>query len=155
MTRSAEHSDDLEEIYPRECLELLATAVVGRLGVVVLGRPEIFPVNYALDASRSVILRTSLGTKFTAAINHHVAFEVDRFDAHARTGWSVVVHGVAHQTNAVSKSERPLLPWLDPVPYLVRIAHISISGRRIIDPTKVVDPTEAVVGYGDERWQPV
>jgi nitroimidazol reductase NimA-like FMN-containing flavoprotein (pyridoxamine 5'-phosphate oxidase superfamily) len=35
----------LEEIESGECFEFLAAERVGRLGVVLAGRPEIFPVN--------------------------------------------------------------------------------------------------------------
>jgi uncharacterized protein len=131
MSAMCHGSDRIEEIYPRECLELLATEQVGRIGVVVMGRPEIFPVNYSLDASNSVILRSGLGTKLSAATNHHVVFEVDRFDVAMESGWSVVVHGVAHQTGGVREGPRPLTPWLQPALYLLRIAHTAISGRRV------------------------
>jgi len=149
MTETAKGTGHLEEIYPRECLELLATEQVGRIGVVVRGRPEIFPVNYSLDASNSVVLRTALGTKLSAAVNHHVVFEVDRFDVATSTGWSVVVHGVAHQTAVVTEGPRPVEPWREATPYLVRIAHISISGRRIGHDAGAPQSAEAV------RWQPV
>lgn len=125
------HKEQLESIDAAECQELLAGEQVGRLGVVVGGRPEIFPVNYSLDASRSVIIRTGLGTKLEAAVNHHVVFEVDHVDPHLLSGWSVVLHGVAHQTGAVREGTRPLRPWRDHTPYLLRIASTSISGRRI------------------------
>jgi nitroimidazol reductase NimA-like FMN-containing flavoprotein (pyridoxamine 5'-phosphate oxidase superfamily) len=121
----------LEEISAPECLELLRTEEVGRLGVVVRGRPEIFPVNYALDQSGSVILRTAVGTKLSAAVNHHVALEVDRFDSDMRIGWSVVVHGVAHHTGRVVEGDHALTPWRSDAPYLVRISHLSVTGRRI------------------------
>jgi nitroimidazol reductase NimA-like FMN-containing flavoprotein (pyridoxamine 5'-phosphate oxidase superfamily) len=119
------------EISTRECLALLRTEQVGRLAVVVCGRPEIFPVNYALDASDSVILRTAAGTKLTAALNNPVAFEVDRIEADTHGGWSVVVHAVAHQTQRVAPGDRPLRSWRQGASQLVRLAHTSISGRRI------------------------
>ncbi|MCL2393794.1 MAG: pyridoxamine 5'-phosphate oxidase family protein [Acidimicrobiaceae bacterium] len=127
----ARQKEQLKEINARECWDLLAGEHVGRIGVVVSGRPEIFPVNYSLDASESVIIRTGLGTKLEAAVNHHVVFEVDRFDSDLLNGWSVVVHGVAHQTGRVMEGTRPLETWKDDTPYLLRIAATSITGRRI------------------------
>lgn len=121
----------LREISATDCLELLKSEEVGRIAVVVEGRPQIFPVNYALDASDSVILRTAIGTKLAAAVNHHVAFEVDHFDPHLHTGWSVVVHGVAHQTTTVAAGPAALAPWPADTPHLVRIVHQSISGRSL------------------------
>jgi nitroimidazol reductase NimA-like FMN-containing flavoprotein (pyridoxamine 5'-phosphate oxidase superfamily) len=128
---TSDPDDQLEEINPSECVELLRTEQVGRIGVVLEGHPEIFPVNYALDASDAVIFRTAFGTKLAAAINHHVVFEVDRIDGQWEAGWSVIVHGVAQQTEHVLKGETALSTWRDNAPYLVRISQISISGRRL------------------------
>jgi nitroimidazol reductase NimA-like FMN-containing flavoprotein (pyridoxamine 5'-phosphate oxidase superfamily) len=127
----AEHNGQVVEIYPHECLELLHTEKVGRIGVVFEGRPEIFPVNYSLDASDAIIFRTAIGTKLPSAVNHHVVFEVDHFESDSRTGWSVVVHGVAQQTDYVTEGQDELVPWRDDTPYLVRIAQLSMTGRRI------------------------
>lgn len=128
---STRRREQLEDIEAGECWELLASKQVGRIGVVVGGRPEIFPVNYSLDASDSVIIRTALGTKLEAAVNHHVVFEVDQIESDVLSGWSVVVHGVAHQTGRILEGTRPLQTWRDDTPYLLRIATMSISGRRI------------------------
>ena len=122
---------ELEELGQRECLELLDTQDFGRVGVVVRGRPEIFPVNYALDAADCVVFRTSPGTKLSAAINHHVVFEVDHIQPDRRSGWSVIVHGVAQHTTTVRPGARPLAPWLNDKAHLIRISSQSISGRRL------------------------
>ena len=45
-----------------DCWELLASAVIGRLALVVDGHPEIFPVNFVVER-RSVVFRTGAGTK--------------------------------------------------------------------------------------------
>jgi nitroimidazol reductase NimA-like FMN-containing flavoprotein (pyridoxamine 5'-phosphate oxidase superfamily) len=121
----------IEEIGHRECMELLRSQSVGRLGVVLRGRPEIFPVNYALDASGSVVLRTAMGTKLFAAVNHQVVFEIDCFDTDMRSGWSVVVHGVAQETGSVAEGDRPVVSWRADAPYLLRLASTSITGRQI------------------------
>jgi hypothetical protein len=125
------HSFGLTEVTHRECVELLRSQPVGRLGVVVKGRPEIFPVNYTLDASDSVVLRTAVGMKLVAAVNHPVVFEVDWFDPDWRSGWSVIVHGVAHHTGSVLGVDDPSVSWRDDTPYLVRITSTSVTGRRI------------------------
>jgi nitroimidazol reductase NimA-like FMN-containing flavoprotein (pyridoxamine 5'-phosphate oxidase superfamily) len=126
-----QHQEQLEEIDAGGCWELLETKQVGRIAMVIRGRPEIFPVNYSLDASNSVIFRTAHGTKLEGAVNHHVVFEVDEIDPDLMSGWSVVVHGVAHQTDRVLEGTRPLKPWKDDTPFLLRIAATSISGRWI------------------------
>ena len=84
------------EILDREnCLALLRGETVGRLGVIADGRPEIFPVNYALDDAGELLLRTGPGTKLSGALHAPVVFEVDHLDPSSGTGWSVVVHGRA------------------------------------------------------------
>jgi nitroimidazol reductase NimA-like FMN-containing flavoprotein (pyridoxamine 5'-phosphate oxidase superfamily) len=122
---------ELEELSRRECLELLGTEQFGRIAVVLAGRPEIFPVNYALDSADCVVFRTSPGTKLAAAINHQVVFEVDHIQADRRSGWSVIVHGIAQPTTTVRPGTRPLDPWLHDKQQLVRITRRSISGRRL------------------------
>lgn len=121
----------LEEIGERECLELLETEEIGRIAVVSHGQPEIFPVAYALDTAGSVVFRTSDGTKLAAALNRPVCFEVDHVEREARSGWSVVVHGVAHHTENVAHGSRRLAAWLPGRTYLVRITRKSMTGRRL------------------------
>lgn len=50
-------------------MELLASERVGRLAVNVAGRPQIFPVNHALDESGALIVETRPGIKLAAALN--------------------------------------------------------------------------------------
>jgi hypothetical protein len=58
-------------------------------------------------------MQTAVGTKLAAAVNHPVAFEVDRFDIDRQVGWSVVVQGVAHQTTSIVGGGRELTSWLE------------------------------------------
>jgi nitroimidazol reductase NimA-like FMN-containing flavoprotein (pyridoxamine 5'-phosphate oxidase superfamily) len=127
----------LTEINWHECLELLRTERVGRLVVIVDGRPDIFPVNFSLDATDSVIMRTGVGTKLKAAVNHDVSFEVDHFDADQHAGWSIVIHGVAHQTSYIVEGEHPVASWLDDTPHMLRIARTSMTGRRVNPESRV------------------
>jgi uncharacterized protein len=77
-----------------ECLNLLALAHVGRVGLVVNGQPQILPVNYALDGD-SVLFRTAEGSVLNEASMTNVAFEVDRIDDLTQSGWSVLLQGHA------------------------------------------------------------
>ena len=68
---------NVQELTAKECLELLRGAHVGRIAVVVDGRPEIFPINFAVDHG-TVVFRTAAGTKLEAiAERHPIAFESD------------------------------------------------------------------------------
>jgi hypothetical protein len=132
---SSELNTGLEVIEREECLELLRSENVGRLAVVVGGRPEIFPVNFVLDGS-DVVIRTDEGTKLSAAVGAAVAFEVDHVDGASWSGWSVVVHGRGQLADhrparRGSPAARPR-PWRRAVlAYTVRIVADSVTGRRI------------------------
>ena len=128
----------LERISREECVALLRSKDVGRLVVVDSGRPLIFPVNYAMDGDAPVF-RTASGTKLWAASRSPVAFEVDEVDSAARSGWSVVVHGVGHEITAFDSGELqervyglPVHPWAKgDKPSIMRIAPRLITGRRV------------------------
>ena len=128
----------LERMSREECLALLATQEVGRLVVVENGRPLVFPVNYAMDGDAPVF-RTASGTKLWASTRSPVAFEVDAIDGEARTGWSVIVHGVAQEITAFDRSDvrlrvygLPVHPWArGEKPSFVRITPRLITGRRV------------------------
>ena len=117
------------------CWELLRAAEVGRVAVVVEGRPEIFPVNHLVDGG-SVVFRTAPGTKLAgAAQGAAVAFEVDGLDAESDEAWSVVVHGRAREMRSfdeiIETAELPVSPWHEGVkPRFVRIEPDAVSGRR-------------------------
>jgi len=123
----------LQALEVPECLELLATEEVGRLGVVAGGRPEIFPVNYVLDGN-GILFRTAPGTKLDAAAGGAVVFEVDHLDRSTRTGWSVVVHGRAA---LYTRFDSPVMQrasnlwWASPKDHLLRITPDVITGRRL------------------------
>ncbi len=82
-----------------ECARLLKTKNLGRIALVVDGRPEIFPVNYAFDDG-VVAFRTSTGLKLERGPYTLAAFEVDNVDETAGIAWSVVVHGTAQDISA-------------------------------------------------------
>ena len=56
----------LIDIDPDDCADLLGCAPIGRLGVVVHGHPEIFPVNHVYDReSGCVVFPTERGPSST------------------------------------------------------------------------------------------
>jgi len=83
----------LEILSAEECAELLDAAEVGRLAFVSGEDLVVLPVNHRVDRG-AVLIRTAGGSKLEAAVRgRRVAFEIDGVDAHARTGWSVLVQG--------------------------------------------------------------
>ena len=137
----------LEELSESECWTLLRTVDIGRLATpTARGSIEIFPVNHIVDQG-SIVFRTAMGTKLTAAIAaQEVAFEAD--NAASTVGeqrddpWSVVVHGTADlislDTQLFDSFELAVHPWhLSNKPYFVRLVPTVVSGRRFrIDPVE-------------------
>lgn len=124
----------VEELPPHESLALLRESPVGRLAVVVEGRPDIFPVNHVVDHG-TVVFRTARGSKFWGAAGLPVAFEVDGYDASSGHAWSVVVHGkgevLIRSDDVLEALQLPLVPWQGgPKPEFVRIVPDEITGRR-------------------------
>lgn len=76
-----------------ESWELLGTERIGRLVVVSGGRPDVFPINYAVR-DRKLYFRTAEGSKLVELTVHaEVAFEADHVEQDR--AWSVVLHGRA------------------------------------------------------------
>lgn len=127
----------LEVLGRDESLDLLGTAVLGRIAVSSGALPTVLPVNFRFDGRR-ILFRTGVGTKLDAATHHAVvAFEVDEIDANAETGWSVVVTGVAKEvTDAAelaSAQALPLVRWASGLDdRVVAISPDLVSGRRIV-----------------------
>ena len=88
-------ADRLGTLDAAKCYRLLETQQVGRVVYTDGALPAVAPVNYALDGHR-VIFRTSPTTRLAlGVVDQVVAFEVDSLDEEVRTGWSVVVTGIA------------------------------------------------------------
>lgn len=127
----------MENLEREECLGLLATVAVGRVGFVVNGRPEVLPVNYALDGD-TILFRTGDGTVLTQASLTVVAFEVDSLDPTDHSGWSVMVQGMARDIgDAIDPtSERlrrlTLITWAPGTrQHWFQIRPDKITGRRV------------------------
>jgi nitroimidazol reductase NimA-like FMN-containing flavoprotein (pyridoxamine 5'-phosphate oxidase superfamily) len=127
----------MEDLTRAECLDLLATLSVGRLGLLVDGRPEVLPVNYALDGE-TVLFRTGEETVLNQASLAFVGFEVDTIDEATHAGSSVLVQGVAQDIGDAIDATSERLRRLTLVTWApggrerwFRIQPDKISGRRI------------------------
>jgi uncharacterized protein len=125
----------LAELTEAECLRLLEHRAIGRVALVVDGRPLVVPVSYLLRDG-AVVFRTGWGLKPDAAVHGApMAFEVDDVDHDYRTGWSVLVQGVAAQVREpadIETLDATLRPWAPGErDHYVRIVPSVISGRRI------------------------
>ena len=128
--------DHLEDLDEAECLRLLETGSLGRVGAVVRDCPIIFPVNY-VAFERTIVFLTRLGGELDGATaDVTVAFEIDGADNVYHEGWSVLAIGrCAHVTGPLERDgvqASRLSSWAGSGrDLLVRISIDEISGRRI------------------------
>jgi uncharacterized protein len=126
----------LEVLDRDECLRLLASATLGRIGFTSGALPTVLPVNFHLDGER-ILVRTGRGSKLDAALqNAVVAFEVDDFDPIYHSGWSVAVTGVATEISDPAEGDaarrKPVARWAPAGDAaLLAISTEVVSGRRI------------------------
>jgi nitroimidazol reductase NimA-like FMN-containing flavoprotein (pyridoxamine 5'-phosphate oxidase superfamily) len=133
----------LEVLGRDECLRLLASATLGRIGFTSGALPAVLPVNFHLDGER-ILVRTGRGSQLDAALqNAVVAFEVDEFDPIHHSGWSVAVTGVATEvgdpTELDAARQEPVTRWTPPgSESVVAISTELVSGRRVTTGTQAV-----------------
>ena len=127
----------MEELDEAECLRLLASTTVGRVGFVVEDRPIVLPVNYAVDG-RTVVFRTGEGTVLNKAALHVIAFEVDKIDDATHSGWSVLAQGVAQDVGTAIDTRSEQLRRLALVTWApvrrdgwFRLDADTLTGRRL------------------------
>jgi uncharacterized protein len=145
-----------------DCLRLLGSVPVGRLGFQTDGEMAVLPVNHVVDG-QSVAFRTAAGSKLSAAEGQpRVVFEADDYDAGRRAGWSVVVNGhaeVVYEDTEIEALDRlGLDSWADEAdrPFWIRIRPESVSGRRITShgaPGFVQAPSSASAPRDDTALQ--
>jgi len=127
----------LEILDRSECLRLLASTPVGRIGLSIGALPVILPVNYRLIGGH-IVIRTVPGTKLDAATKRAVvAFEADSYAPDGSWGWSVLVQGVcsriADAAEIAALAATPLPTWAfdgEVADRLVRIELSFVNGRR-------------------------
>jgi nitroimidazol reductase NimA-like FMN-containing flavoprotein (pyridoxamine 5'-phosphate oxidase superfamily) len=132
----------LEELDETECLRLIASGGVGRIGYSGRYGPTVMPVNYRLyegtivfrtaqDSATDEDLRTGI-----ANAEFKVAFEIDDFDTAARTGWNVLIQGSAHHVESDAERAAVAGAGVDPWPggdreLFLRIIPTRVTGRRV------------------------
>jgi len=129
----------LEVLDRDECMVLLGSSTLGRVGCTSGALPIVLPVNFLL-IGEAVVFRTGVGTKLEAATrNSVVAFEVDAMDPAAHTGWSVLVTGFAREVTSAFELDSlrvDRIPRWAPAGdgRVVSISTDLVSGRRLVQP---------------------
>ena len=137
MTRYPADHAGLAILPLEDCLRLLGSVPVGRIGFQADGEVVVLPVNHVVDG-QSVAFRTATGSKLSAAEGQsNVVFEADDYDAGRRAGWSVVVTGQAEVVYEDAEIDTldalGLDSWADDADqaFWIRIRPESVSGRLI------------------------
>jgi uncharacterized protein len=120
-----------------ECFELLAVAVVGRVGFVSAAGLQIIPMNYRLGLDHQLFMKTAPASALAqlAEVDAPVAFEVDYHADDFQIAWSVLMNGTISGLDAAAAAayeqlRRPPVPWAGPVSSLpVRFVPRTVSGR--------------------------
>jgi uncharacterized protein len=139
----------LEMLDRAECLRLLATAGIGRIGITVGALPVVLPVRFQLQGDRIVFV-AAIGSALDGATRDAVvAFEADDVDPRSCRGWSVTATGLAQDASAAELVEFATMglprwaAWSDD--RLVVVSTVRLSGRRVGLPLSI-GPVEYQTG---------
>jgi nitroimidazol reductase NimA-like FMN-containing flavoprotein (pyridoxamine 5'-phosphate oxidase superfamily) len=127
----------IEELGHDECLALMSTQRLGRLGVVVDGVPLVIPMGFVLDGE-TVVLQTNQGVKTLHAPLTTISFEVDHVDWDNEVGWSVLIQGIGEDISTAIDERSEALRALSshswappPADRWLTIVPRVITGRRV------------------------
>jgi hypothetical protein len=133
---TARDDREVDVLGHEECLALLSGARIGRIAFTEGALPAVRPVPFVVADGEIFIPTHGGSTVARASRGAVVAFEVDEFDAEARTGWNVTVVGpsrVIDDARAVVRLDtlgaRPWAPGDDPC--YIGVAIRVVRGRRV------------------------
>lgn len=130
------HDDRARSMTRFEALALLKSVPIGRVVFSHQALPAIRPVNHVL-VNDVIAVRTHSGAALLGPAQDGavVAYEADTFDPVGRTGWSVVVTGVAHLVQDAEQRDHlaaQLSPWIgNHLDQLVTISLDIVTGYHI------------------------
>lgn len=128
----------LTELSRAESMRLLASVPIGRVVFTQHALPAVRPVNHLVEGD-DVVIRTHPGAAIVSAADPAagviVAYEADEISVAARTGWSVIVTGVARlvdDAGDTSRYDAVLQPWAaGDMTQIIRISTDIVSGYRL------------------------
>lgn len=134
-THSQEHERPvLVDLDEATCWDLMETAAIGRLVWVDADGPVAVPVNIAVSQG-AVVIRTAAYSAMSREIDDsRVALEVDDLDPETRTGWSVLVRGVARVLFEPAPEDAPTAWPTGTKSATVRLRPTRVTGRRLAAP---------------------
>lgn len=127
----------ITQLSAEDALKFLSERSLGRLAISINGRPDVFPVNYAIHARSPddvvVYIRASAGNKlFATAVGSPLALETDLVETETAT--SAILYGTARQVQYPDELQlvdsMGLTAWIaDYKPEVIAIDVERISGR--------------------------
>ena len=127
----------VQALTPEECLNYLAGARLGRVGLSVRALPVIQPVRFALVGG-DVVFRAAPGSRLQAAAKDAVVvFQADHHGEDTGIAWSVEAHGLCQEVIDPLEIELlkalPLPPWraAPPGDHFLRLPLTRIAGERV------------------------
>ncbi len=135
---SVRQSRQALELTEDECWALLGSVPVGRVVFTMRAMPAIRLVNHVTDR-RTVVIRSHLGAAIVGHAGQEgavVCYEADELDEARRTGWSVIVTGLAEvvrEPAAVARYQRLLEPWAEgQMDHVIVIRPQIVTGIRLV-----------------------
>jgi hypothetical protein len=130
-----EPNSSASELDRAQCMELLGGARIARVVLSVGCIPVALPVNMSV-LGENVIFATDSRSKLTSSVyGQVVSLETDDIDLVSRTGWSVLVTGIAlpiAEPLEIEWAGSRLQAWAaGPHPLLVKVQTTLISGRKL------------------------
>jgi nitroimidazol reductase NimA-like FMN-containing flavoprotein (pyridoxamine 5'-phosphate oxidase superfamily) len=135
-----------ESLSREQCLAMLGRVQIGRAVFTAGALPAIVPVTFAVQAGAVVICTEGDSRLAKTADGNVVVFEADELDGSTRTGWSVVVTGIAEVVTEPTERvwlRDVVVPWAPgDRDTLIRLPITLLSGRRIVETSapELVDP---------------
>jgi nitroimidazol reductase NimA-like FMN-containing flavoprotein (pyridoxamine 5'-phosphate oxidase superfamily) len=141
--RQAAHMGDsprhMKELTRDEAIRRLAGVQVGRVFFTSHAMPAVRPVNHLIDDGQ-LIIRSREGSAIVTAADADrgvvVAYEADQLDPATRTGWSVVVTGLAHVVDDPREADRyrdAVQPWVaGQMDSVIRINPEIVTGFELV-----------------------
>ena len=132
MTTNERPCATLAEIDEHESWALLASMNLGRFATCAPNEaPVVLPVNFVVD-DWVIVFRTGVGRNLLGALRGPASFEVDSYDAARRTGWSVLVRGIAYEASDAEIAHLHVEPWAPGDRSIwLRMVPLEVTGRRI------------------------
>ncbi len=142
----------LLELPRRQSLELLASVPVGRLVFTHQALPAIRPVNH-LVAGELIVIGLTAGSAIAESTGRGgtvVAYEADSLDPADRSGWTVIVVGVARLETAASRVldyRTRLRPWLGggAMTDIITISAEIVTGYRLAPAAPAAEPPAGAI----------